>query len=121
MPHLTSRVPGVTPTDVYGARCAVLHSLTGDSDLSRRGEARRFLYAWGTADVNVLRSVIATSGLPDHVAVHYDDLFNALWCAVDKFLDTANYNSALAARLDEAAGRHYLGVPAKGAGNRDGA
>jgi hypothetical protein len=112
LPHLAPRVADVTATDLYAARCAVLHTLTGDSDLSRAGEARRVLYAWGNADTQILRSAIDDAKLADHVAIHYDDLFTALWHAVDDFLETANHDPSLAARLDEAAGRHYVNIPA---------
>jgi hypothetical protein len=37
-----------TGTDLYAARCGVLHSLTPDSRMSRRGEATRIVYSWGS-------------------------------------------------------------------------
>ena len=111
MPHLSVHVPDISPTDLYAARCAVLHTLTGDSDLSRAGKAKRVLYAWGTADSNVLRAAIQESNMPDHVALHFNDLFASLRQAVEVFLEAANKDEVLSKRLDEAAGRHYLNIP----------
>ena len=39
--------PECTGADLYAARCGVLHSLTPDSRMSRRGEATRIVYSWG--------------------------------------------------------------------------
>ena len=111
MPHLAVHVPDISPTDLYAARCAVLHTLTGDSDLSRAGKAKRVMYAWGTADANVLRAEIQESNMPDHVGLHFNDLFASLCSAVEAFLESANNDQALSARLDEAASRHYLNIP----------
>src|SRR3954465_9782100 len=35
VPELKKRAPEITAIDLYAARCAVLHTLTGHSDLSR--------------------------------------------------------------------------------------
>jgi hypothetical protein len=113
MPHLSVHAPDISPTDLYAARCAVLHSLTGDSDLSRAGKAKRVMYAWGTADSNVLRAAIQKSNMPDHVGLHFKDLLASLFSAVEAFLESANNDEALSTRLDEAAGRHYLTIPAR--------
>ena len=111
MPHLAPVAPGVTPTDLYAARCGVLHSLTGRSDLSQGGQAKQVMYAWGTADPKVLRAAIADSPMSNHVALHYDELFTALCRSVEVFLESANKDAALAERLEEAAGQHYLNIP----------
>lgn len=111
MPHLAPVAPGVSPTDLYAARCAVLHSLTGNSDLSQSGQAKRIMYVWGTADPQVLRAAIADAPLSNHVALHYDELFTALCRSVERFLESANQDAALTKRLEQAAGQHYLHIP----------
>lgn len=115
LPQLAPQLPKLSATDLYAARCAVLHTLTGDSDLSRSGEAKRLMYAWGTARAEDLQAVIAEARLSTHVALHYDHLFTALCRAVEGFLEHANADTSLAARLEEAAGQHYLNVPLEGA------
>jgi hypothetical protein len=111
IPHLSVEVPEISPTDLYAARCAVLHTLTSESDLSRTGKAKRVMYAWGTAEPEVLRAAIREGNLSNHVAMHFDDLFASLWSAVEAFLESANDDEVLAKKLDEAAGRHYLSIP----------
>lgn len=87
-------------------------TLTGDSDLSRTGVAKRIMYAWGTGNPQVLRAVVEESKLPGHVALHYDHLLTALTRATRDFLEAANHDRALGARWEEAAGRHYLNISA---------
>src|ERR1700683_2927339 len=36
-----------TGLELYGARCALLHNLSGESELSRKGRIRPVFYAWG--------------------------------------------------------------------------
>jgi len=44
---------GCTPQDLYAARCATLHRMTGDSELSEKGPAKRLLYVYGTSDTGI--------------------------------------------------------------------
>ena len=115
LPELSPLAPTVTATDLYGARCAVLHTLTGDSDLSATGHARPFLYAWGSAKVEVLESVLRETNKTSHIALHYNDLLTALVRATALFLDSANNDSALSARLELAAAKHYVNIDAPSA------
>src|ERR1700736_5152787 len=43
--------------DLYAARCGIIHSFSAESDLSRKGQAKKIVYAWGTASVDSLRQV----------------------------------------------------------------
>ena len=115
LPELVPVVPTVSATDLYAARCAVLHTLTGDSDLSKAGHAKCFMYAWGTAKVEALEAVIRETNLTSHVALHYEDLLTALVRATGRFLESANNDSELAARLDLAAAKHYMNIDAPNA------
>jgi hypothetical protein len=115
LPELTQFAPTVTATDIYAARCGVLHTLTGDSDLSAAGHAKRFMYAWGTARAEVLEAVIRETKQTSHVALHYDDLRTALVRATARFLESANNDPALSARLELAAAKHYMNIDTPGA------
>lgn len=53
LPLLPRSTPPLTEIDIYAARCALLHTGTGVSDLYLRGDARRFVYAWGTAKTDL--------------------------------------------------------------------
>ena len=46
-----------TAVDLYGARCAVVHTFTPDSDLSKRGAAKVIYYAHSGADIAKLEEV----------------------------------------------------------------
>ena len=46
-----------TAVDLYGARCAVVHTSTPDSDLSKRGAAKVIYYAHSGANVAKLEEV----------------------------------------------------------------
>jgi hypothetical protein len=43
-----------TASDLYGARCGILHTLSPESDMSRKGTARHIFYAWGNAKTDEL-------------------------------------------------------------------
>jgi hypothetical protein len=111
LPQLAPHAPDVSATDLYGARCGVLHTLTGKSDLAPHGKAREIDYAWGTGQVEVIRSAIVAYRLSDkHVALHYDHLLAALKAAVFHFLDFASSDAELSARLEVAAEKHYENI-----------
>jgi hypothetical protein len=76
-----------TSADLYGARCGLLHTLTPDSRLSRKGEARQIGYAWGNATVEALKaSRDAIGGEHTFSAVHFNDLHGAWRLGVVAFL-----------------------------------
>jgi len=52
------RLP-VTPLELYGARCGLLHALSAESDLSRDGKVRPVQYAWGNREVEQANATIA--------------------------------------------------------------
>lgn len=113
IPYLRSHSPEVTATDLYGARCGVLHTLTSKSGLSARGIAREVAYAWGTADAAVLRKALADANLPQQLVVlHYQELLNSLRNAVADFVSSADNDPQLAAALEAADGTHYTTIPA---------
>jgi hypothetical protein len=75
-----------TATDLYAARCAVLHSYTARSQLSRKGRAKEIFYAWGTAKEETLRATLARSSLRNQVCVvHIDKLLKALRRGIAEF------------------------------------
>ena len=114
IPRLQTHSPEITATDLYGARCGVLHTLTGTSALSARGAAREVAYAWGTAEVRVLRAAIAEAEPPQQlVAVHYQELLQSLRQAVADFVASADNDPQLASALEAADGKHYTNIPAE--------
>jgi hypothetical protein len=90
--------------DLYAARCAVLHSFTAHSGLSRAGTARKLQYAWGTTDDARIDEASHRLGITDYVCVHVRSLIDAFRAAV------ADYHAELEAapermkRVERAAG-----------------
>jgi hypothetical protein len=81
-------VPGgdlpCTPTELYSARCGVVHALSGESDLSRAGKARRVCYAYGSARPDDLQQVLPGAGRDD-VVVHLDSLLALVAASLDRY------------------------------------
>lgn len=101
----------VAPQDLYAARCAVLHTMTPDSDLSRAGSARTIAYAWGTAKTELLDFAFSSQKITSVVAVHYDALVDALRIGIADFLEAAESNESLRKNLSDAASSHYIYFP----------
>jgi hypothetical protein len=113
VPRLPASNPQVTATDLYAARCAILHSGTGVSDLSKKGKARRLMYAWGTATTEALEYAISQTGLADeHAALHYESLLTAVRHGVADYFEAGEVDPIVAAQLERAASYHYANVPA---------
>ena len=110
-PHLSRHSPELTATDLYAARCGVLHSLTGKSDLSRSGQARELAYAWGTAPVDILHGAIRDSAVAKQlVGLHCQDLLESLRLAVADIVAASKSDSTVEAALTRAAGEHYENI-----------
>ena len=108
--YMTNRgVLRCTPDDLWGARCALLHTFTPDSKLSTRGRARKLCYAWGDASVSDLHALI--DGRPGmaqrYVAVHVNELVDELKKGIERFLVDLDGDPQLATRVYERSNRFY--------------
>lgn len=91
-------------TDLYAARCAILHTLSTDADLIAAGKAKRLVYAWGQG--NPLELDEASRHLAqDQIAIHVADLRDAVAKGINRFLDAANSDPALEKQVARAASR----------------
>jgi len=79
--------------DLYAARCGIVHSMSPESNLSRKGEANRIFYAWGNRDTLDLKEKIDEMQKDDIIVIHVNDLFEALINGFDKFLEYVDSNS----------------------------
>jgi hypothetical protein len=84
-------------TDLYAARCGVLHAYSSESDLQRKGEARRVLYQWrgGPAPDQ------AISLPPESIVVIVEDLHEALLKAVRSFVVASEMDVAVRERVQK--------------------
>jgi len=78
------RFPGreqLTGLDLYGARCAMLHSFGAQSRLSREGQCRVILWT-----APAVPSILSQPHVPGYVLVAVDALRDALFLGMDRFL-----------------------------------
>lgn len=87
-----------TATDLYAARCSLLHSCSTESRLSREGGASQIFYSYGEAGEQDLQALIDWEAGTDAKAVHVDRLVSALKTGIDRFLSAADRASAVRER-----------------------
>ena len=79
-----------TARELYAARCAVVHTYTPDSNLSKAGKARVIGYAYGKADVNKLdEATMRANRQAGQVNVHMGDLIEAFHSGYETYLKEA--------------------------------
>ena len=104
--------------DLWGARCAIVHTYTAESEVVRSGRAKQVFYTWGTANVADLADMTKAIGR-DNVALHINDVVLAFKRGVSKFLlelasDPARLSAASEraglwfTNLDESIGDRFL-------------
>jgi hypothetical protein len=90
-----SKLP-CTSTDLYGARCGILHTHGPDSKIRRKDGAKALIYCWRSgpqADARV--------PLPkDSVVVVVEDLIDAFRAATQRFLEAMEADPNLAIVVD---------------------
>ncbi len=65
-----------TASDLYGARCGILHTLSAESNMSRKGSARHIFYAWGNAKTDELERASKELG-SNNCVLHVRELIDA--------------------------------------------
>ena len=73
-------------TDLYGARCGLVHTFTPYSDLSKKGKARKILYAWGTSEIHDLNEMIDLANMNEYAPVKIEALIIAFRNGIKSFL-----------------------------------
>lgn len=63
-------------TDIYSARCAIVHNNTSESDLSNSNQAKQVLYAYGSVKTKHLSDVLEELKYPNCIVVHIDNMLN---------------------------------------------
>ena len=71
--------------DLYAARCAIVHSYSFSSRLSKEGEAKEIYYSWGKANIKSLQNDIDRRPKENAVAIHINDLLEAFKEGIEKF------------------------------------
>ena len=75
------------PIDLYAARCAILHTMTPDSQLSERNQAVPLNYAWGTASLEELKKSTEAIMPGELSYVHLSDLAQSFKLGLARFVE----------------------------------
>lgn len=81
----------VTSIDLWAARCAVLHTFTSASSLSRSGKAKEIAYFSGDKESEPYKTFVKITPTimgGNHVPIHIGDLFDAYLQAILDFLQS---------------------------------
>jgi hypothetical protein len=83
--------------ELYSARCATVHNFGSESDITRKGAARNFIYAMPPSDVGVLRGPdVAALG---YVGIDIGDLISVFRTGLRTMFQEAVDNEKLSSRL----------------------
>jgi hypothetical protein len=97
--------------DLYAARCGILHALTPEADLVKKGEARRLAYAWGTGSAEDLREIGKRLERSDVVAIHVGDLISGVHEALDRYLSAVSSDAKRLAEIDSRSSQWFAMLP----------
>ena len=89
--YMSHKELGCTPTDLWGARCGVLHLYSPESDYSLQGRANRLYYQWSQGPA-ANSSVDLPKG---SLTINIEDLFASAVAAADRFADAADNDSSV--------------------------
>lgn len=76
--------------DLWGARCAVLHTFTTASDLSNDGKAKEIIFFVGKPDDPMMQAAFAATrdvGKGTHIPALLDDFVDAFLAGIEKFMN----------------------------------
>lgn len=91
------------PIDLYAARCAILHTMTPDSNLSNNNQAVRISYAWGNASLEALKKSTEALSLGELSCVHLNDLSESFKLGLARFVENDTESEACTIRMQ----KHY--------------
>jgi hypothetical protein len=97
---------GCTSSDLYSARCGLLHSNTAESELSRGGEASEIYYCTDDCGGVMINLMANTPQPPKIIGIH--ELLGALQSAIEAFEKQLVTDSALSALVGSRLEHHFL-------------
>jgi hypothetical protein len=99
-----------TAIDLYAARCGIVHTFTADSDLYKRGKAKKIAYAWGLGKASDLKRANVELGFAEWRSIHVGDLVQAFRNAIATHLEHIETDPASKARFERASGLWFNSV-----------
>jgi ribosomal protein S20 len=97
---------GCTSSDLYSARCGLLHSNNAESELSRGGDASEIYYSTDVRGGVMINLMANTPQVPKIIGIH--ELLRALQSAIDAFEKQLVADSALSTRVESRLQHHFL-------------
>jgi hypothetical protein len=89
-----------TATDLYAARCSLLHSYSAESRLGRGGAASELFYVWGIGDEQELQTAIDLVGTRDARVVRVESLVTALRHGIERFIADVRHDQVVLDRAE---------------------
>jgi hypothetical protein len=102
-----------TAVDLYAARCAVVHTYTPESDLSRTGKARLVAYAFGPAQLEKLEEASALAHQNRQVNVHARQLIDAFYKGIKAYLDEVETDTSRLQEIERSASQWTVNMDPK--------
>jgi len=93
-------------SDLFGARCGLVHGFSPVSGLSKKGKARKIVYAHGTSKAETLAKLTRTVRMTE-VVLHVEGLFECTRQGIGHFLEEAENNPGKNALLAAKAGEVF--------------
>jgi len=97
---------GCTSSDLYSARCGLLHSNTAESELSRGGDASEIYYSTNDRG-GVMINLMANTPQPAKI-IGIHELLRALQSAIEAFENQLVTDSALSTLVESRLQHHFL-------------
>ncbi len=97
-----------TATDIYAARCGIVHSFAADSKLSSSQDAKKIFYAWETAKSEKLQTVIEITKENNIISIHMRDLIDAFRCGLADYYDEITSDSERLAVIEKATDNWFI-------------
>ncbi len=106
--YMAKHLENVDSRDLWGARCALLHTGTPESEVSG---ARQLVCSWKSLDDSLASDVVKESGSPDkYVAVAVETLCHSLVAGLHDFAEETKTDHALRESCLDRAKKFYSQV-----------
>lgn len=90
-------------SDLYGARCGIVHAMSSKSDYSVKGKAKEIVYAWGKGNPEKLKLINNIYG-KNYIVLHIDDLNAAFKSGIIVYLSEISIDLARSGEVAKRAG-----------------
>jgi hypothetical protein len=110
--YMLPAVPALkcTAEELYAARCAMLHTMTADSDVHARKRLRVVVYAWGPVPAEALQTAIDGSEAKGRcLAVHLSALTEGARFGCAQMFEDAEGDPRLRARIQSKVDKFFEG------------